>query len=42
MRVCWSRTGVVMPVAVRRPRSVLVEAQAVGRDGGRPVVAQRR
>lgn len=31
-----------MSVAVCRPRSVLIEAQAVGRDGGRPVVAQRR
>lgn len=30
-----------MPVAVCRPGPVLVEAQAVGRDGGWAVVAQR-
>ena len=38
MRTC---TCVVVPVAVCRPGSVLIQAQAVGRDGGRPVVAQR-
>lgn len=31
----------MVSVTVRRPRPVLVEAQAVGRDGRRPVVAQR-
>ncbi len=35
-------TCVMVSVAVCRPRSVLVEAQAVGRDRGRAVVAQRR
>lgn len=42
MRFCaLQRTCVVVSVAVRRPGSVLVEAQAVGRDGGRAVLAQR-
>lgn len=36
-----ARTCVVVPVAVRGPRPVLVETQAVGRDRRRPVVAQR-
>lgn len=34
-------TCVVVSVAVCGPGSVLVEAQTVRRDGGRPVVAQR-
>lgn len=34
-------TCVVVSVTVRRPRPVLVETQAIRRDGRRPVVAQR-
>lgn len=34
-------TCIVVPATVCRPCSVLVEAQAIGRDGRRAVVAQR-
>lgn len=38
----FKRTCIVVPATVCCPCSVLVEAQAIGRDGRRAVVAQRR